>query len=114
MALGFAVLVTTPVLVMLLALTFVGLGVAALLLVGYVMLALLALMYAGIAIGNLLARRFAHREIIRWHDGVIGMLILSVLTLVPLVGTAVAVLVMTFTAGALAQIFFNHAFSRDE
>ncbi len=56
--LGFALFVVAPVLALLLALTFVGLGLALLFVVVYILLAFLALLYASILIGSLLVRPF--------------------------------------------------------
>lgn len=112
--LGFAILVATPVLLLLLMLTFVGIGLALLLFILYVLLALLALMYAGILLGSMLARRYAKRETVRWHDGVLGMLVLSFIALVPVVGIFIVLLFTVFSAGILLQIFFHFAFPREE
>lgn len=114
MLLGFAILVAAPILLVLLSLTFVGIGLALLLLVLYALLALLSVVYAGILLGSIVARRFVHRETILWRDGVLGMLILSFITLVPFIGFFVVVLLTIFTAGALLQIFFSFAFPHEE
>lgn len=110
--LGFAALAATPVLLLLLALTFVGLGIAALLFILYLLLAFLAAIYAGILTGALAVRRFGKRETIRWSDGVLGMLVLSLIVLVPYAGPFVAALLMMYCAGALLLQFFQFAFSR--
>jgi hypothetical protein len=114
MLLGFGILVATPVLIILLTLTFVGLGLAFLLLVMYALLVLLALLYAGILLGSMCMRRFAKRETVLWHDGILGMLALSLIALVPIIGLFVAFLLTIFTAGALLQIFFHFAFPHEE
>lgn len=114
MLLGFAILVAVPVLLVLLSLTFVGLGLALLLLVLYALLVLLALLYAGILFGSMYARYLARRETILWHDGVLGMLVLSLIALVPYIGSSIAVLIMLFTAGALLQLFYSFAFPHEE
>lgn len=114
MLLGFAILVATPVLIILLALTFVGIGLALLLLLVYAMLALFAFLYAGILLGSIFARRFAKREIVLWRDGVFGMLVLSLSALVPLIGPFVLFFLTVFSAGALLLIFFNFAFPHEE
>lgn len=111
--LGFAVLAATPILLVLLSLTFVGLGLALLLLIFYALMAFLAVMYAGILLGSVFARRFAARDIVLWRDGALGMLALSLITLVPVVGMATALLLTIFSAGALIQIFFDFAFPRE-
>ena len=112
--LGFAILVATPVLLILLSLTFVGLGLALLLGILYALLALLAVVYAGIFIGCVLVRRYLHRDTVLWHDGVFGMLVLSLIALVPIVGFLIALLLTVFSAGALLQIFFHFAFPHEE
>lgn len=114
MALGFAVLVAVPALVLILLVTFVGIGIALLLLVAYMLLVLLSLVYTGISIGSLLARRFSHREQVRWQDGVIGMLLLSAIALAPFVGFFVVFLLMTLITGSLVSLFFRYSFPYEE
>ncbi len=111
--LGFAALVATPILFLLLAITFVGIGLALLLLVAYALTALLALMYAGILIGSALARRFRGRKTVRWHDGVLGMFVLSCIALVPVIGPLLVFSLIAFSFGALLLLFFDFAFPRE-
>ncbi|MBI2037036.1 MAG: hypothetical protein HYT14_01590 [Candidatus Liptonbacteria bacterium] len=113
MFLGFAILVATPVLIILLTLTFVGMGLALLLLILYALLVLCALLYAGILLGSMLARRFTKREVVLWHDGMLGMLALSLVALVPFFGLAVVLILSLFSAGALLLVFFQFAFPRE-
>lgn len=112
--LGFAILVATPIFLIILSLTFVGIGIALLLFILYFLTALLSVVYAGIFLGGVLARRFALRSTILWRDGVLGMLILSLVTLIPTVGFFAVLLLTLFSAGALLQVFFNFAFPHDE
>ena len=114
MLLGFAILVASPVLLILLSLTFVGLGLALLLGILYALLAFLSVVYAGILIGCVFVRRYLHRETVLWHDGVFGMLILSLIALVPVIGMFAAFLFAVFSAGALLQIFFHAAFPHED
>lgn len=114
MLLGFAAFVATPALFILLALTFVGIGLALLLLLLYALLAILALIYAGILLGGLFARRFLGREAVLWHDGVLGVFALSLIALVPIVGPLIVLFLATFSAGALLMIFFHFAFPHEE
>lgn len=113
MLLGFGILVATPILLVVLALTFVGLGLALLLFVLYALLALLSILYAGILIGSMFARRFSRRETVLWRDGVLGMLVFSFIALVPVIGLSVVTLFMLFSAGALLQLFFSFAFPQE-
>ena len=112
--LGFAILVATPILFILLMLTFVGIGLGLLVLGAYALIALLSFVYAGILLGGVLMRRFAQREAVLWHDGVLGMLALSLISLVPFIGTFVVLLLAMFCAGALLLLFFHYAFPHEE
>ena len=112
--LGFAVLVATPLVIVLLMLTFVGAGLAILILILYALLLLLAFLYAGIVAGGILMRRFKRRERIVWHDGVIGMTVLSLFALIPFIGLPALVLLTLFVAGTLLQIFFEFAFPHED
>ncbi len=114
MLLGFAILVATPILFVVLMLTFVGIGLAFLLLIMYALMAFLAFLYAGILLGGAFARRFNAREAVLWHDGVFGMLVLSLVTLVPIIGPFALLSLIIFSAGALLLIFFNFAFPHEE
>lgn len=114
MLLGFAIFVATPILIILLILTFVGIGLAVLISILYALLTLLALLYAGILLGSQFARRFRKRETVLWRDGVLGMLALSLIALVPVIGLFVVFLLSIFTAGVLLQLFFHFAFPHEE
>ena len=111
--LGFAILAATPILIILLLLTFVGIGIALLIIVLYALVVFLALLYAGILLGSSLARWSARRTAVFWHDGVLGMLALSLIALVPIVGLATVFVLTAFSAGVLLQIFFRFAFPHD-
>jgi hypothetical protein len=112
--LGFGVLVATPILLIVLMLTFVGIGLALLLFVAYALIVFLSLIYAGILIGGVCARRYARRRVVLWRDGVLGMLAFSLVSLIPIVGLIISTLLILFTAGALLIIFFNFAFSGED
>lgn len=112
--LGFAIVVATPIVVALLMLTLVGIGLALLVFVLYALLLLLSLMYAGILTGGVLMRHFLGRDHVLWHDGVLGMAILSLLTLVPFIGSPLVLLLTLFSVGTLLHIFFHFAFPHEE
>jgi hypothetical protein len=100
-------------LIALLLLTFVGIGLALLLGILYLLVSILAVLYAAIVVGSACARRFLHRETVLWHDGVLGMAILLVISLVPVVGILVVWLVTLSAMGILLQLFYRFAFSTD-
>lgn len=112
--LGFAIAVATPILVLLLAFTFVGIGIAFILGVLYLLLGMLSFVYAGILTGSVLVRWLAKRQTVFWRDGVLGMLVLSVVGLIPYVGGVVSLVLAFFAGGALTKIFYRFAFARDE
>jgi len=112
--LGFALLVATPALLLLLAVTFVGIGLAVLLAIAYGLLIGLSLVYAGILVGVALAWRFEHRKTVLWRDGLFGMFILALVSLIPFVGITLVLLLTTFSMGALALLFFHTAFPHTE
>lgn len=112
--LGFAALAATPILLIILSLTFIGLGLALLIGIAYALLALLSFVYAGILLGSVLARRFARRTAVYWRDGALGMLALSLVWLVPFVGELLVALLVFFAAGALLTLFFHAAFPHEE
>ncbi len=112
--LGFAVLVATPMLLVLLAITFVGIGIALLVGAAYLLLCILAFTYAGIIIGAALARTLFKRTEVYWRDAIVGMLVLSVVWLVPVVGSIIVFLLTAFAAGALSRLFFAQAFPHDD
>jgi len=112
--LGFAVFVATPILLAILALTFVGIGIALLIFVAYILMVFLALIYAGILIGSIIAHSYTRREAVLWHDGLLGMLILSLIMFVPFIGPFIVFLLTIFSAGSLLLIFFNFAFPHEE
>lgn len=112
--LGFAALSATPILLLLLALTFVGIGLSLLMLIAYALLALLSFVYAGILLGAAIARRFSRRETVLWRDGVVGILLLSLIPFVPLVGWFFVALLTLYAAGALLLLFFRFAFPQEE
>lgn len=112
--LGFGIFVATPIMIVLLLLTFVGMGLALLLGIVYLLLAILAVAYIGIVTGGIIARIFLKREQVLWHDGVVGMAVIALISLVPFVGLPIIFLLAIFAGGTLLQLFFRFAFPYEE
>lgn len=110
--LGFAVLVAAPVLIILLALTFVGLGIAFILGALYALLVLLAFSYAGILSGAALARALMKRPYVTWRDAVFGMLVIMLIGVIPFVGQIVFIVLTCLAAGVLVRLAYGTAFGR--
>ncbi|MBU6323681.1 MAG: hypothetical protein KGI41_03035 [Patescibacteria group bacterium] len=113
--LGFAVLVATPVLLVLLSLTLVGLGLVFLIGTAYLLALLLAYGYAAALTGSILARRIVHRDTVLWRDAVFGVLVLSVIGVVPFIGWLACMLIFALALGSLVSRVYHFAFrERDE
>lgn len=110
--LGFGVFVATPICVVLLSITFVGLGLAALLTLAYLLLIPLASIYAAIVLGSFIARYVFKRATLRWSDAVVGMLALFLLWSLPLIGGLVISLTVLYMVGVLTALVYRFAFPR--
>ena len=64
-------------------------------------------------LGTFLPRRYSHRDVVLWHDGVLGMLVFSIITLVPFIGMPIVFFLTMFSAGTLLLTFFHFAFPHD-
>lgn len=108
--LGFALMVATPALILILLATFAGAAVAFLVLAAYVFLLLVAYFFSAVIAGAILARGLLRRQQMLWRDAVIGMLALSVIGLIPVAGTVVFVILYATSIGAIAILFYRFAF----
>jgi len=111
--LGFAILAATPVLILLLSITFVGLGIALVLAMLYFLLLALAFTGAAIILGGVCARYIFKRTKLRATDTVLGMLLLFVLWSIPYLGTLLVLLLTLYALGAFSTIFYRFAFPRE-
>lgn len=112
--LGFGVLVATPVLALLLLVSFAGAGVAFILIAAYALLILVSYVYAAVIAGAALARQVAKRPLFYWRDAVFGMLVLSVISLVPVVGGIVFLVLFATAAGTLVSLFYRFAYPKED
>lgn len=112
--LGFGVLVATPFLIILLLATFAGAGVAFIILSAYVLLLLISYVLASIIAGAALVRSITKRSLFLWRDAVVGMLALSVVALVPVLGWFVFAILFAVGIGSLTLLFYRFAFKNEE
>jgi MFS family permease len=112
--LGFAVIIATPVLLLLLVISFVGIGIAALLGALYILLLMLAYLYAGVLVGSAFMRTLMKREDVTWKGTVLGMTILGLIGLAPVFGTLVVFVLSSAALGAMVIVFYTFAFGRGE
>lgn len=112
--LGFGVGVATPILIVLLTVTFAGIGVALVIGAAYVLLVLLAYLYAGVIAGAALARRLLKRPHVLWRDAIIGMLVLALITSIPFIGWIVLIVLWAAAMGAIVSLAYSFAFPHDD
>lgn len=112
---GLAITVLTPLLCLLLLISFVGAGLAFLLLALYALLALLAYAFAGIVFGAFLRQTLLYRlhgvTELSWQDAVIGTICIHLVSLIPYVGLLLIVLLSLACAGTLAYFAYSASFA---
>lgn len=105
--LGFALLILVPVAILLLLVSFVGIGVALIFSAMYFLMLLLAYVYAGLLAGAALIALKTKRMHASWKAAVLGTFFLHVLSLVPYIGGTIVFLLMLISIGALARLLFT-------
>ena len=113
--LGFGMLIATPVLIVLLGVSFVGGGLALLLGPAYVFLLFLSYLYAGILTGGLLRHLITKRSatLISWKNAIGGMLAFFVLNSIPYVGNVIMLIAVCLVLGAIVSNLYLFAFRRN-
>jgi len=112
--LGFGLLIATPVLILLLMVSFVGGGIALLLGSAYVLLVFLSYIYAGILAGGatryLITKRSA--TLISWQDAILGMLLFFIVGSIPYLGGIITLVAICLTLGSIVSALYLFAFRR--
>lgn len=110
--LGFGVAFATPVLILILLVSFVGVGVAFILGAAYVLLLMLGYLYAGILAGAALARGLVKRTQVTWKFALLGMLVLYLIGVIPVIGDLVTFVLFLVATGAIVSIAYQFAFNK--
>ncbi|HEY0979654.1 MAG TPA: hypothetical protein VGE23_02350 [Candidatus Paceibacterota bacterium] len=108
--LGFAIVFATPMLILLLLVSFVGTAVAIVLLLGYLLLLMLGYLYAGVIAGAALGRGLLKRPQVSWRIALLGMLALYLVGLVPVLGDLITFVLFLAATGALTAIAYRFSF----
>lgn len=109
--LGFGIIAATPILLFLLAVSFVGLGAAFIIGAVYILLILLAFIYAGIILGAILRNYFGNRHNpVTWRDAILGMFVLMLISIIPIFGMLIIWILLCIAAGILGILFYRFAF----
>jgi hypothetical protein len=111
--LGLAMAVVTPLLVFLLALSFVGAGLAVVVAVGYILLLLVSYAYAGVLAGGAIARFGLKKTGVSWRAALLGALVLSLVGLIPVIGGVIVAVLTALAGGAIVSTCYRFAFGRD-
>ncbi len=114
MLLGLAVMVVTPVFIIFLVASFVGIGIAALVGAAYVLLLLLSYLYAALLAGAVVMRTAFKRSTVSWKSAILGMVILYLINLIPGAGLLVTFVLTAVALGTLTHLFYRLVFSRAE
>lgn len=114
MVLGCAVMVVTPVLILFLVASFVGIGIAALIGAIYVLALLLSYLYAALLAGTTLVHVVFKRFSVSWKSAVLGMAFLYGISLIPGVGFFFTFILTAVALGALARLFYRCVYGKGE
>lgn len=116
--LGFAAFVAVPVLILLLTISFVGIGAALILAAGYALFILISYVYACVLAGSALLyvirrKRRPSAWRVSWRGALLGVPVLYLVGLVPFFGLTVKVVLSAAAGGAILSLFYNFALKRD-
>jgi hypothetical protein len=110
--LGLAGFVAVPVLLLLLTISFVGIGIAFVIGAGYLLFFLLSYIYAAALAGSALMWAMKKNTAITWRAALLGVVVLYVIGLIPVIGFLVRAVLSAAAGGALLLIFYRFAFPR--
>lgn len=106
LGIGFLALVATPILAILLFITLLGIPLGILLMVGYVITLFFAHLFTGIAIGGLIAGYMNWKKNL-YASLIVGLIALTLVGVVPFLGTLASFIATLLGLGALIQMKFT-------
>lgn len=109
--LGAAILAATPLLMLLLTASFVGIGIAALIGSAFLLLILVSYLYAAALAGALLSGLIMKRRSVSWKSAMLGMGALYLAGLIPVLGFLAAFVLLAAAFGALVAVAYRAAFA---
>ncbi len=111
--LGFASFIALPVLLLVLLVSFVGIGLALIIGAAYILFLLLAYVYAAVLAGAAIIRIFQKKTHVSWRGAILGVLALYVIGIIPILGFVLKVILMATAGGAMLTLFYLFAFRRE-
>ncbi len=114
LGIGFAALFLTPILIVILAATMIGLYLAGILLVAYILLIIISSILANIAFGSWLMKVIKKKDkyLISWQEITLGVVVLSLIAFIPVLGGLVCFVFMLISLGALYKLIFKSAIKK--
>ena len=92
---GILILICIPLIAMLLLLSNIGIALGLILAALYVIALYLAYIYSGFLVGEILLIKVLKLKVNKYLSGIIGIIILKLLTLIPILGTIIGFLAIT-------------------
>lgn len=109
---GFVVLVVSPVAIIVLAVTVIGLMLAVPAGLVYATLVAFAKLLAGITLGALLLQWFkSEQPHVSWKSAVLGVIVLNIVAVIPVIGWIIAAVLFLVTLGSLSLHIYQHLLS---
>lgn len=114
LGLGFAAFILTPIAIIILLVTVLGISLGGLLGVAHALLVVLAFSLAGIAFGSWLLKviKKKHDYQVDWQAVVLGVIVLSFVKFIPFLGWLVALVFMLISLGALYRLTWQAFFKK--
>lgn len=114
LGIGFAALILTPIISIILLVTMIGVWLAGFLMAAYILLILLSLPLASISFGSWLMKMFNKKSsyAINWQTVVVGVIVISIVAIIPVVGWLVAFVFMLISFGALVRLIHKSMISK--
>lgn len=98
---GLALLLFTPLLILLLMITFIGLPLALIILAAYLSSIILAMVFASSYLGELLIKLISKKEPNIYLSSIVGLILFSGLSVIPLVGGLISMIIISIGLGSL-------------
>jgi hypothetical protein len=113
--LGLASFILIPMIVLLLLVSFVGIGIAIILGVTYVLFLLLSYIFAAVLAGATFMRIIRRKSDwhISWRGALIGVVMLYLIGLIPILGLVIEVVLCALAGGVLLSLAYHFFFRRN-
>ncbi len=98
---GFAFLLFSPLVIIMLMITFVGLPLALIMLATYLSALIIAIIFASSYIGELLINKISKKEVNPYLSAITGLIIFSILSVLPYIGSVFSIILISIGLGAL-------------